>query len=100
MHLQECVDAAGSIAAACRAADMAAYSLDTSSTLSIHRSSKRAHDEPPAQWHVSGSRRGSRSRVVHGRQEESRILHCNIIEIRDRSRVLHMNAAASVPLLQ
>ena len=53
MHLQECVDAAGSIAAACRAADTAAYSLDTSSTLSIHRSSKRAHDQPPAQWHVS-----------------------------------------------
>ena len=38
MHLQECVDAPVSIAAACRAADTASYSLDTSSTLSIHRS--------------------------------------------------------------
>ena len=75
MHLQECVDAAGSIAAACRAADTAAYSLDTSSTLSIHRSSKRAHDEPPAQWHVSGSRRGrpkqSGSRKTRGKQNPS-----------------------------
>ena len=38
MHLQECVDAPVSIAAACRAADTASYSLDTSGTLSIHRS--------------------------------------------------------------